>query len=223
VTWWASSSPTSSRHGICAFPAAEFRRDPYPQWAARAEYSTGDSHVELVWVPVQAFDNISKPGSDFYRRRCRRQPRQRGGVAEPGSALEFTRQLGLRLPGEHAGRRLGHRGFLLPQLQQFADVLSRTHRRGVATADLSAAVRPDLAGGGDLQQGLRQHGAARGGRLRERAELRDFGSSRHGRRGGAIDGRLDREPGRPFSEIEGGPTSRHSSASTSTAEATQSR
>ncbi|MBK7082383.1 MAG: hypothetical protein IPH55_17205 [Betaproteobacteria bacterium] len=37
-----------------------------PQWAARAEYSTGDSHVELVWVPVQAFDNIGKPGSDFY-------------------------------------------------------------------------------------------------------------------------------------------------------------
>ncbi len=37
-----------------------------PQWAARAEYSTGDSHVELVWVPVQTFDNIGKPGSDFY-------------------------------------------------------------------------------------------------------------------------------------------------------------
>ena len=37
-----------------------------PQWAARAEYSKGDSHVELVWIPVQAFDNIGKPGSDFY-------------------------------------------------------------------------------------------------------------------------------------------------------------
>ena len=37
-----------------------------PQWAARAEYSAGDSHVELVWIPVQAFDNIGKPGSDFY-------------------------------------------------------------------------------------------------------------------------------------------------------------
>ena len=37
-----------------------------PQWAARAEYSTGDSHVELVWVPIQTFDNIGKPGSDFY-------------------------------------------------------------------------------------------------------------------------------------------------------------
>jgi hypothetical protein len=37
-----------------------------PQWAARAEYSKGDSHVELVWIPVQSFDNIGKPGSDFY-------------------------------------------------------------------------------------------------------------------------------------------------------------
>ena len=37
-----------------------------PQWAARAEYSKGDSHVELVWIPVQTFDNIGKPGSDFY-------------------------------------------------------------------------------------------------------------------------------------------------------------
>jgi hypothetical protein len=37
-----------------------------PQWAARAEYSKGDSHVELVWIPVQAFDKIGKPGSDFY-------------------------------------------------------------------------------------------------------------------------------------------------------------
>ena len=37
-----------------------------PQWAARAEYSKGDSHVELLWIPIQTFDNIGKPGSDFY-------------------------------------------------------------------------------------------------------------------------------------------------------------
>jgi hypothetical protein len=37
-----------------------------PQWAARAEYSTGDAHVEFVWIPAQSFDNIGKPGSDFY-------------------------------------------------------------------------------------------------------------------------------------------------------------
>ena len=37
-----------------------------PQWAARAEYFKGDSHLELVWIPFQTFDNIGKPGSDFY-------------------------------------------------------------------------------------------------------------------------------------------------------------
>lgn len=37
-----------------------------PQWAARAEYFHGDSHLELVWIPIPTFDNIGKPGSDFY-------------------------------------------------------------------------------------------------------------------------------------------------------------
>ena len=37
-----------------------------PQWAARAEYFSGDSHVEVVWIPVPLFDQIGKPGSDFY-------------------------------------------------------------------------------------------------------------------------------------------------------------
>jgi len=37
-----------------------------PQWAARGEYFAGDSKLELVWIPAPAFDNIGKPGSDFY-------------------------------------------------------------------------------------------------------------------------------------------------------------
>jgi hypothetical protein len=37
-----------------------------PQWAARAEYFFGDSKLELLWIPVPTFDNIGKPGSDFY-------------------------------------------------------------------------------------------------------------------------------------------------------------
>jgi hypothetical protein len=37
-----------------------------PQWAARAEYFAGDSHFELIWIPLPTFDNIGKPGSDFY-------------------------------------------------------------------------------------------------------------------------------------------------------------
>jgi uncharacterized protein DUF1302 len=37
-----------------------------PQAAARAEYTKGDSHLELVWIPVPAFDKIGMPGADFY-------------------------------------------------------------------------------------------------------------------------------------------------------------
>ena len=37
-----------------------------PQGAARAEYTRGDAHLELIWIPVPAFDMIGKPGSDFY-------------------------------------------------------------------------------------------------------------------------------------------------------------
>jgi len=37
-----------------------------PQWAARAEYTAGDAHVEFVWIPVPVFDRIGKPGADFY-------------------------------------------------------------------------------------------------------------------------------------------------------------
>ena len=37
-----------------------------PQGAVRAEYFKNDSHLELVWIPVPAFNNIGKPGSDFY-------------------------------------------------------------------------------------------------------------------------------------------------------------
>ncbi len=37
-----------------------------PQWAARAEYFKGDFHVEGVWIPYMSYDNISKPGAEFY-------------------------------------------------------------------------------------------------------------------------------------------------------------
>ncbi len=37
-----------------------------PQWAARAEYFKGDFHVEGVWIPYMSYDNIGKPGAEFY-------------------------------------------------------------------------------------------------------------------------------------------------------------
>ena len=37
-----------------------------PQWAARAEYFKGDFHAELLWIPVPSYDEIGKPGAEFY-------------------------------------------------------------------------------------------------------------------------------------------------------------
>lgn len=37
-----------------------------PQWAARAEYFQGDFHAEGVWIPYMTYDDIGKPGSEFY-------------------------------------------------------------------------------------------------------------------------------------------------------------
>jgi len=37
-----------------------------PQWAVRTEYFAGDSHLEAIWIPLPTFDNIGKPGADFY-------------------------------------------------------------------------------------------------------------------------------------------------------------
>ena len=37
-----------------------------PQWAARAEYFANDAHLELIWIPVPSYDNIGKPGAEFY-------------------------------------------------------------------------------------------------------------------------------------------------------------
>jgi hypothetical protein len=37
-----------------------------PQWAARAEYFGSDWHGELVWIPLPSYDDIGKPGAEFY-------------------------------------------------------------------------------------------------------------------------------------------------------------
>ncbi len=37
-----------------------------PQWAARAEYFRGDFHGEAVWIPYMTYNNIGKPGAEFY-------------------------------------------------------------------------------------------------------------------------------------------------------------
>lgn len=48
------------------FLLPEFESMRIGQWAARAEYFGSDTHFELLWVPKPSFDEIGKPGSDFY-------------------------------------------------------------------------------------------------------------------------------------------------------------
>ncbi len=44
----------------------EFESLRIPQWAARGEYYAGDTHFELLWVPSPGFDDVGKPGADFF-------------------------------------------------------------------------------------------------------------------------------------------------------------
>ncbi|MBL8398576.1 MAG: hypothetical protein JNL84_10620 [Candidatus Accumulibacter sp.] len=48
------------------FLLPEFEILRIPQWAARAEYFKDDFHAELLWVPVPSYDEIGKPGSEFF-------------------------------------------------------------------------------------------------------------------------------------------------------------
>ncbi|MDR2187357.1 MAG: hypothetical protein LBE62_04795 [Azonexus sp.] len=55
-----------SARDLREFILPDFDQMRTPQWAARAEYFGDDFHGELLWIPVAAYDNIGKPGSDFY-------------------------------------------------------------------------------------------------------------------------------------------------------------
>lgn len=48
------------------FYLQEFENMRIPQWAVRSEYFSGNSHFELLWVPHPSYDEIGKPGADFY-------------------------------------------------------------------------------------------------------------------------------------------------------------
>jgi hypothetical protein len=55
-----------SGHDLREFLLPSFDIIRKPQWAARAEYFKDDSHLEVIFIPVQTFDDIGKPGADFY-------------------------------------------------------------------------------------------------------------------------------------------------------------
>ena len=48
------------------FILPEFDIMRIPQWAARAEYFKDDFHAELLWIPVASYNEIGKPGAEFY-------------------------------------------------------------------------------------------------------------------------------------------------------------
>jgi len=48
------------------FILPEFDMMRITQWAARAEYFNDDFHAELLWIPVASYDEIGKPGAEFY-------------------------------------------------------------------------------------------------------------------------------------------------------------
>jgi hypothetical protein len=47
-----------------ALPEFEILR--IPQWAGVAEYYQGDFHAEMVWIPYMTYNDIGKPGAEFY-------------------------------------------------------------------------------------------------------------------------------------------------------------
>ena len=60
-----------------------------PQWAARAEYFKNDSHAELLWIPVATYDEIGKPGAEFFPY----QPVLPGFVSQYRSEVQPSRNL----------------------------------------------------------------------------------------------------------------------------------
>lgn len=48
------------------FYLQEFENMRIPQWALRSEYFAGSAHFELLWIPYPSYDEIGKPGADFY-------------------------------------------------------------------------------------------------------------------------------------------------------------
>ena len=55
-----------SARNLKEFILPDFEPMRIPQWAARAEYFKDDFHAELLWIPVASYDQIGKPGAEFY-------------------------------------------------------------------------------------------------------------------------------------------------------------
>lgn len=55
-----------SARNMYEFILPEFDTMRIPQWAARAEYFKDDFHAELLWIPIASYDQVGKPGAEFF-------------------------------------------------------------------------------------------------------------------------------------------------------------
>lgn len=55
-----------SARDLREFILPEFEAMRIPQWAARAEYFKDDFHAEFLWIPVASYDQIGKPGAEYF-------------------------------------------------------------------------------------------------------------------------------------------------------------
>ncbi|WP_228720669.1 DUF1302 family protein [Nitrogeniibacter mangrovi] len=55
-----------SARDLREFYLPEFDQMRTPQWAVRAEHFGDDWHLEALWIPVPSYDDIGKPGGEFY-------------------------------------------------------------------------------------------------------------------------------------------------------------
>ena len=49
------------------FVAQDFELLRIPQWAVRAEHFGETVHLDAIWIPYMTYDEIGRPGDDFYR------------------------------------------------------------------------------------------------------------------------------------------------------------
>jgi hypothetical protein len=77
------------------FILPDFDEIRIPQWALRGEYFKNDFHAEVVWIPVPSYDDIGKPGAEFF---------PAVPPAPPGFAVRFDNE---QIPR----RKLGHTNF----------------------------------------------------------------------------------------------------------------
>lgn len=78
-------------------PEPELETLRIPQWAARAEYFKGDLKAEAIWIPVPSYDNIGKPGAEFFA----------SPIPGPGGTIFLGEQIPTRKPSNgNYGMRL---------------------------------------------------------------------------------------------------------------------